>query len=145
MMRTLFAAASVPALLLLAAAPLSAPLSMEKYPFEAGKWIHLGMEMDDVRIEDVKFHKPHKLKGLLARHDKPNRATVVARNAGNRPVDMGVAVAVFREDGTLLAAGNSGATIGVLQPGERHEFDIAFHSVFRQIDEAAWFLISVEF
>ena len=144
-MRTLVSAVAVPAVILLAAAPLPAPLLMEKFPFEAGTWIHLALEMEEIRIEDVKFHKPRKMKGLLTRHDKPNRATVVARNVGSRPVDIGIAIAVFREDGKMVAAGNSGATIGVLQPGERHEFGIAFHSVFRQIDEADYFLISIEF
>jgi len=136
---------AVGALLFLATTSLPAQRVTEKHEFRPGTWIHLGMNVGDVRVEDVKFHKPAKMKGLLTRHDKPNRATVVVRNSGNRPLDLGVAIAVFGEDGTMIAAGNSGATIGILQPGERHEFAIAFHSVFRDIDKATHFLIAAEY
>jgi len=133
------------ALLSLAATSLQAQRITKKHDFRPGTWIHLGMSVGDVKLEDVKFHKPAKMKGLLTRHDKPNRATVVVRNSGNRPLDLGVAIAVFGDDDTMIAAGNSGATIGILQPGERHEFHIAFHSVFRDIDTASYFLIAAEY
>lgn len=122
-----------------------ARLETGRYPFEVGRWIHLTMELGDVRVEDIKFHRPVKWKGVLLRHDKPNRATIVVRNTGAERLDVGVAVAVFREDGTLIAAGNSGPTLGVLQPGERHELDIAFHSVWREIDQGDYFLITAEY
>lgn len=121
-----------------------ATMANGKYPFEAGRWIHLSLPLGDVMIEDVKFHRPKKWKGMMIRHDKPNRATVVVRNTGSERMDVGVAIAVFSEGGDLVGAGNSGATIGLLQPGERHEFVVAFHSVYRAIDQGSTFLITAE-
>lgn len=132
---------------LLLVSPSGAParLVTERFPFRTGSWIHVGMRLGDVVIEDVKFHEPVKFGGLIIRHDKPNRASVVVRNTGGERLDVGVAIAVFLEDDTLVGAANSGPTLGVLQPGERHEFDLAFHSVFRDMDRAATFVITAEY
>ena len=132
-------------LLALLAAPGGAILLVKRYPFEAGSWIHLAIEQDGLLVEDVKFDGPAKLRGIVSRHDKPNRAVFVARNTSNRRIDPGIAVALFDKEDRLVAAGNTGVTPGLLQPGERHEFTVYFHGVFREMDQADHFLVSIEF
>ena len=144
MRKVLLAAIVLLALFGLHSSETEANMANGKYPFEAGRWIHLSLPLGDIMIEDVKFHRPRKWKGMLIRHDKPNRATVVVRNTGSERIDVGVAIAVFSEEDGLVGAGNSGATVGLLQPGERHEFSIPFHSVYRAIDEGSHFLITAE-
>ena len=125
--------------------PAGALLYTERYEYEAGTWIHLGIELDGVFVEDLKFDAPAKFRGILTRHDKPNRVTIVVRNNSNRRVDAGVALALFDADGRLLASGNTGLTPGVLQAGERHEFKIQLSGVFREIEKTDYFYLSFEF
>jgi hypothetical protein len=143
--RRYLAGALAVSLLGILAIPGQSALRTDRFPFRAGEWIHVNVEEDGVLLSDVKFSAPAKLRGIVTRHDKPNTVTLVVRNTSKRRVDAGVALSVFSADGRLLAAGNTGLTPGVLQPGERHTFKIHLHGVFREVDTADHFYLSLEF
>lgn len=72
------------------------------------------------------------------------RATVRVDNDSAIDVVPGVAIAIFDADDHLIAAGDGGVKIGDLNKGARDEFTIAFHHVFRNLDRARYFYVTVE-
>ena len=80
---------------------------------------------------------------------KPSRistARAVIRVDNDSQVDVvpGIAIAVYDADDHLVAAGDGGVRVGDLNKGARDEFTIAFHHVFRNLDRAKYFVITVE-
>jgi hypothetical protein len=73
-----------------------------------------------------------------------SKAVVRVDNDSASDVVPGVAIAVFDADDHLIAAGDGGVKVGDLNKGARDEFTIAFHHVFRNIDRAKYFLVTVE-
>ena len=65
-------------------------------------------------------------------------------NDSTSDVVPGVAVAIFDADDHLIAAGDGGVKIGDLNKGARDEFTVAFHHVFRNLDRAKYFYVTVE-
>ena len=61
-----------------------------------------------------------------------------------RDVVPGVAIAVFDADDHLVAAGDGGVKIGDLNKGARDDFKISFPHVFRNLDRAKYFYVTVE-
>ncbi len=57
---------------------------------------------------------------------------------------VGIAIAVFDEQGNLVAAGSGGNKIGHLDKGERDHFRIAFPYVYRNLKNAKYFYLTVE-
>jgi hypothetical protein len=80
---------------------------------------------------------------------KPSRistARAVIRVDNDSQIDVvpGVAIAVFDADDHLVAAGDGGVKVGDLNKGARDEFHVAFHHVFRNLDRAKYFILTVE-
>jgi hypothetical protein len=71
-------------------------------------------------------------------------AEVRVDNNGFLDQVVGVALAVFDEQGNLVAAGSGGNKIGHLDKGERDHFRIAFPYVYRNLSKAKYFYLSVE-
>jgi len=84
--------------------------------------------------------------GSVLRPSRISTARAVVRVDNDSSVDVvpGVAVAVFDADDHLIAAGDGGVKLGDLNKGSRDEFTIAFHHVFRNIDRAKYFYVTVE-
>ena len=125
------------------AAPVQAKLKTEEHPFQANQWIAVGMDLDGILVDNVQFHQPKRLEGFVSRHHKPNRATVILQNKTSHKVKVGIAIAIFDEEGNMLGAGNGHRWLAV-GPGKRHQFYIEFKGVFREIDKGATFYITVE-
>ena len=84
--------------------------------------------------------------GSVLRPSRISTARAVVRVDNDSYVDVvpGVAIAVFDADDHLVAAGDGGVKIGDLNKGARDEFTIAFHHVFRNLDRAKYFYVTVE-
>lgn len=84
--------------------------------------------------------------GSVLRPSRISTARAVVRVDNDSYVDVvpGVAIAVFDADDHLIAAGDGGVKIGDLNKGARDEFTIAFHHVFRNLDRAKYFYVTVE-
>lgn len=84
--------------------------------------------------------------GSILRPSRISTARAVVRVDNDSYVDVvpGVAIAVFDADDHLIAAGDGGVKIGDLNKGARDEFTIAFHHVFRNLDRAKYFYVTVE-
>ncbi|MGH9443391.1 MAG: hypothetical protein ACRD16_14085 [Thermoanaerobaculia bacterium] len=84
--------------------------------------------------------------GSVLRPSRISTAKAVVRVDNDSYIDVvpGVAIAVFDADDHLIAAGDGGVKIGDLNKGARDEFTIAFHHVFRNLDKAKYFYVTVE-
>lgn len=72
------------------------------------------------------------------------RARVRVDNDSDSDVVPGIAIAIFDADNRLIAAGDGGVKMGDLNKGQRDEFRVSFSHVFRNIDRAKYFYVSVE-
>jgi hypothetical protein len=57
---------------------------------------------------------------------------------------IGIAIAVFDEQGNLIAAGSGGNKLGHLNKGERDHFRVAFPYVYRNLKNAKSFYVTIE-
>ena len=58
--------------------------------------------------------------------------------------EVGVAVVVFDAEGNVVAAGSNGTKWGYLNKGDRTYYDIDFPYVYRRLDQAANFMVTLE-
>jgi hypothetical protein len=73
-----------------------------------------------------------------------SRAHVRVDNDSAVDVVPGVAIAVFDEENHLIAAGEGGVKVGDLNKGARDDFTVTFAHVFRNLDKAKYFYLTVE-
>jgi hypothetical protein len=135
------------AILLVAAACLVAPLAAQqatkKFDYKPLDGIQtISLAIDQVRINQIVFKTGKAIGGPLRR----SVAECVIRidNDGLVPVQAGVAVALFDEEGNLVAAGSGGTRVGWLSAGERDTCAIRFPFVYRNMDKAKTFLVTLE-
>jgi hypothetical protein len=99
-------------------------------------WTENGITVKQIRFDLGGVVKPTRLSTA--------RAHVRVDNDSYVDVVPGVAIAVFDEQDHLIAAGEGGVKVGDLNKGARDEFTITFAHVFRNIDHAKYFIITVE-
>ena len=130
------------AALLLAAAPLRAGVATEKFEWKPVNGVQeVRVETDRVIVSSLEFDMGDRLAPL-----KSSTAHAVARvdNNGFLAYEVGVALVVFDADGNIVAAGSGGSKLGHLGKGERDTFTIRFPYVYRGLENAKTFLITLE-
>ena len=65
-------------------------------------------------------------------------------NNGLSDEQVGVAVVVFDAEGNVVAAGSNGTKWGYLNKGDRTYYNIDFPYVYRRLDQAATFIVTIE-
>lgn len=138
MVRKLFV---VFALLGLAAA-LPAQVATQKYDWKpVNGFQEVKVETSRVILSQLEFDLGTKMTPL-----RSSTARAIARvdNNGFIPQEVGVAVAIFDAEGNLIAAGSGGVKVGYLSKGQRDTFTIRFPYVYRNLDRAASFIVSLE-
>ena len=138
MVRKLFV---VFALLGLAAA-LPAQVVTQKYDWKpVNGFQEVKVETNRVIVSQLEFDLGTKMAPL-----RSSTARAIARvdNNGFIPQEVGVAVAIFDPEGNLIAAGSGGVKLGYLSKGQRDTFTIRFPYVYRNLDKAASFIVSLE-
>ena len=127
---------------LLIAAPLSAGVATVKYDWKPVKGVQeVRVESEHVVVSSLEFDMGDRLKPLQA-----SSAHAVARvdNNGFLAYEVGVAIAVFDADGNIVAAGSGGSKVGYLGKGERDTFVIRFPYVYRNLENAKTFTVTLE-
>lgn len=99
-------------------------------------WAENGITVKQVTFDLGKVLKPTRLSTA--------RAHVRVDNDSYTDVVPGIAIAVFDDQDHLVAAGDGGVKVGDLNKGARDEFTITFLHVFRNLDHAKYFYVSVE-
>lgn len=133
------AAALLPALLL-AAPPAAAGTDSARFRFEGNKWLSLGLTVDDVRADTIRFQWPATVLGMQTGY----KADVKVVNESTRQARIGLGVALYDEAGKLIGAGTTGTKLGTIDPGDSAEFSVDFNHVTARLEEAAQFHIVLE-
>src|SRR5215471_19423696 len=126
------------------AAPASAQVATKKYPWQpVGGAQNIDVTTEDVVVGQVLFDLGGTMKGTPIRKSS---AKVRVRIDNNSMTDeeVGVAVVVFDAEGNVVAAGSNGTKWGYLNKGDRTYYDIDFPYVYRRLDQAANFIVTLE-
>lgn len=99
-------------------------------------WTENGITVKQISWDLGSVVRPTRLSTTRARVRVDNDSTV--------DVVPGIAVAVFDEENHLIAAGDGGVKVGDLNKGSRDEFTVSFAHVFRNLDKAKYFYVTVE-
>jgi len=99
-------------------------------------WSENGITVKQISFDTGTVVKPTRLSTARARVRVDNDSYV--------DVVPGVAVAIFDDQDHLVAAGDGGVKVGDLNKGARDEFTVTFAHVFRNIDHAKYFYVTVE-
>jgi hypothetical protein len=124
------------------AAALSAEVATQKYdwkPVNGVQEVHV--ESNRVVLSQIEFDLGQK---MVPFRSSTARAIARVDNNGFIPQEVGVALAVFDAEGNLIAAGSGGVKVGYLSKGERDTFTVRFVYVYRNLDKAASFTVSLE-
>ena len=103
------------------------------------------IEVQDNKIVvgQVEFDTGSTLKGTPIRKSSA-KVRVRIDNNGETDTEVGVAVVVFDAQGNVVAAGSNGTKWGFLNKGDRTYYAIDFAYVYRRLDQAASFLVTLE-
>jgi hypothetical protein len=126
------------------AVPTSAQVATKKFPWQpVGGAQNIDVTTEDVVVGQVVFDLGSTMKGTPLRKSS---AKVRVRIDNNSMTDqeVGVAVVVFDAEGNVVAAGSNGTKWGYLNKGDRTYYDIDFPYVYRRLDQAANFIVSLE-
>ena len=83
------------------------------------------------------------LKGTPLRKSSAN-VRIRIDNNGTQDAEVGVAVVVFDAEGNVVAAGSNGTKWGFLNKGDRTYYAIDFPYVYRRLELAASFMVTLE-
>lgn len=125
-------------------APLFAQATTKKYD-----WAPInGVQEVDVRdgevvVSQLVFNLGSTLKGTPIRKSSAD-VRVRIDNNGLSDQQVGVAVVVFDAEGNVVAAGSNGTKWGYLNKGSRTYYNIDFPYVYRRLDKAANFVVTIE-
>ena len=119
-------------------------MATKKFPWQpVGGVQNIDVSTESVVVGQVVFDMGSTLKGTPLRKSSAN---VRVRIDNNSEVDeeVGVAVVVFDAEGNVVAAGSNGTKWGYLNKGSRTYYDIDFPYVYRRLDNAANFIVTLE-
>ena len=126
------------------AAPAAADVASKKFDWNP---INGAQDIDvadgKVVVSQVQFDVGNVLKGTPIRKSSAN-VRVRIDNNGDTDEEVGVAVVVFDAEGNVVAAGSNGTKWGYLNKGDRTYYAIDFPYVYRRLDKAASFLVTLE-
>lgn len=126
------------------AAPASAQVATKKYPWQPiGGAQNTDVTTEDVVVGQLVFDLGSTLKGTPIRKSSA-KVRVRIDNNGMTDEEVGVAVVVFDKEGNVVAAGSNGTKWGYLGKGDRVYYDIDFPYLYRRLDEAANFMVTLE-
>lgn len=124
------------------AAALCAEVATQKYDWKPVNGIQeVHVESNRVVLSQLDFDWGQKMKPLRA---STAHANARVDNNGFIAQEIGVAIAIFDAAGNLIGAGSGGVKVGYLSKGERDSFTIHFPYVYRNLDAAASFVVSLE-
>jgi hypothetical protein len=115
----------------------------QKFDYKPVKQIQaIQLALEKIQVRQIVF-APASEAGGKQKHSVPE-AVLSIDNDGTATAAVGVAIAIFDGDGNLLAAGSGGARQGWLAAGEKGTASIRFPYVYRNLDKARTFLLTLE-
>lgn len=123
--------------ILLAGPAAHADTVSKKVRFDAGESVPVTLVAEGLEVTTVRFSVEGglNLNPFTFKAGKGPQAFMKIRNVGDRPMDFGVAVALYDEKGALIAATES-SHLGEVDPGEDTEVSVMFRYVKRKVYSA---------
>lgn len=136
--------ASLGVLAALVHAPLSGEVASKKYDWAPINGVQeVEVKDGEVVVSQLIFNTGSTLKGTPLRKSSAD-VRVRIDNNGMSDQQVGVAVVIFDAEGNVVAAGSNGTKWGYLNKGQRTYYNIDFPYVYRRLDNAASFLVTIE-
>ena len=136
--------ASAAAFAALLSAPVLGQAVTKKFEYQPLNGVQdVEVKNGEVVVGQLVFDQGSTMRGTPIRKSS---ADVRVRIDNNGLVDqqVGVAVVVFDAEGNVVAAGSNGTKWGYLNKGDRTYYDIDFPYVYRRLDQAASFIVTIE-
>jgi hypothetical protein len=124
------------------ATPKAATIS-KKIKWSNEQWIPVNLSSEGVEIKEVRFEVEGGIHWNPLRAGRGPQCFVEVKNTSDHAMHLAVAVALFDDNGDLLAATES-SHIGDLDPGESAEIKMTFREVKRRFFEAKTAQIALE-
>jgi hypothetical protein len=125
------------------ASPVFAQQVTKKFDYSPVNGVQdLKFELDKVSVNQIVF-KPGKSLGAGIRKSDSSVEIRVDNNGATDKI-VGVAIVMMDDQGNIVAAGSGGTRVGYLSAGERDTSRIAFPFVFRHMDTAKTFIVTME-
>ena len=142
--RRVLGAACLAAVFAAFASPASAQVATRKYDWHPENGSQdIDVQVDKVVVSNVLWDMGGTMKGTPLRKTSAN-VRVRIDNNGSQDAEVGVAVVVFDAEGNVVAAGSNGTKWGFLNKGDRTYYSIDFPYVYRRLDQAANFIVTLE-
>ena len=126
------------------AVPASAQVATKKFPWKPiGGVQNVDVQTEDVVVGQVVFDLGSTMKGTPLRKSSA-KVRVRIDNNSETDEEVGVAVVVFDAEGNVVAAGSNGTKWGYLNKGDRTYYNIDFPYVYRRLDDASNFIVTLE-
>jgi hypothetical protein len=126
--------------LMLTAAPLLGQQATQKFEYRPVHQVQeVGFQLEKIWVRRVSFRP-----GAPPPHRAVPEAVVRIENESDAAAAVGVAIVLFDADGNIVAAGAGGTRVGWLAAGERDTSIIRFPYVFRNLDKARTFTMTME-
>jgi hypothetical protein len=126
-----------------AASAVSAQQATQKFDYAPVNGAQdLTFDFEKISVNQIVFKPGKSMGGGIRKSD----AAVDVRVDNNGPTDkiVGIAIVMMDAEGNIVAAGSGGTRVGYLSKGERDTARIAFPFVFRHMDKAKTFLLTME-
>ncbi|HET9299176.1 MAG TPA: hypothetical protein VFO11_04475 [Candidatus Polarisedimenticolaceae bacterium] len=129
---------------LLAIPAAQADTFSKKYRFVLDKTLEMGETLGDgMRLDSVQFVMPA-TDGKILRIGGVPEAVVAISNMSQESVKVGIAVAVFDEEGRLLGVASGGSAMRGIRALRQVGYSLKFDWVNGEMTKAATFQVSVE-
>lgn len=122
----------------------SAPLS-KRYQFKGGVTLEVGVAGESgLRLDTVRFQVPAPRGDRLLPTGGRLSAEVAVSNTASQAHMVGLAIALYDDDGHLLAVASGGNLISPVRPDRQKTFHLIFDGVNAEAHKATTFQISLE-
>ncbi len=135
------------ALVALAVAPQPAQgaLLSKRFEFKSDVILEVGEATDDgIRLDSMEFRMPNAIKGKLLRTAGQLSVDVAISNTDQAPRRVGIAVALFDDQGRLLGVASGGNKLAAIKPGRQKRFELMFDGVNVEAAQSSVFQVSLE-
>jgi hypothetical protein len=130
---------------LLAMTSVEADTFSKKYRFVSDKTLEVGEAVGaGMRLDSVQFILPSPTEGRILRIGGLPVAVVAISNLSQESVKVGIALAVYDEEGRLLGVASGGSAMRGVHPYRQVGYSLKFDFVNGEMTKAATFQVSVE-
>jgi len=130
----------------LSSAPSRAMMLSKEFAFKPHVELVIGAEVRDgqqgVRLDTVQFLFPDTTK--MVRFSNAIKVDVSLSNTGTEAQKVGVAIALYADDGALVGVASGGSKWMAIKPDRRSFYTLKFADVNSRISEATRFRVTLE-